>query len=116
MNWYYANGSMQFGPLSQQDLAARAHAGEIGPETYVWNPQFDNWKRAKDVPGLLSQPEAPAATPATSATSLAGQKLARVVMSLLIAGGAIDVIAFLTSLSVIGGTPDAFGLLQPVAA
>jgi uncharacterized protein DUF4328/uncharacterized protein DUF4339 len=91
MNWYYAKGGTQFGPISDAEFMARRLSGEISPESYVWQPQFENWKLAKELPGLFTSPKA--------AVALGGQTQAKVTIGLLIAGGVLDVISFLLSAS-----------------
>jgi len=97
MNWYYDKGGTQIGPISDTEFMSRTRSGEILPESYVWQPQFDNWRLAREVPGLFTA--ANTNTSPKPVVSLAGLTQAKVTMGLLIAGGVLDVISFLLSAS-----------------
>jgi len=50
--WYAMLQGKQTGPVTWDDLHARADSGEIGPRTYVWREGMSAWQRAKDIPEL----------------------------------------------------------------
>src|SRR5882672_344144 len=60
--WYAMLRGKQTGPVTREDLEARANEGELGPRTYLWRDGMDAWQHAKDIPelwGLFPQlPEA----------------------------------------------------------
>lgn len=50
--WFAMLHGRQTGPLTREELQARANEGEVGPRTYLWREGMDSWQRAKDVPEL----------------------------------------------------------------
>jgi len=50
--WYAMLQGKQTGPVTWDDLHARADSGEVGPRTYVWREGMSAWQRAKDIPEL----------------------------------------------------------------
>ena len=71
-SWYYARRGdptgAQTGPLTWEDLFARAQAAALAADDLVWNPQLPEWLPAGQIPGLFPTPgAAPAfATPAAT--------------------------------------------------
>jgi len=61
VNWYYADGEQQVGPLSEAEFAELVQAGKIQPDTLVWHEGMDNWEPH----GRIAAP--PPATPAAAA-------------------------------------------------
>lgn len=53
IEWYYARGDQQSGPVSPQELKRMASAGEIAPEDLVWREGMDDWSPARTVRGLF---------------------------------------------------------------
>jgi uncharacterized membrane protein len=56
MNWYYADGTKQVGPLTDADFESLVRSGTITPETLVWREGFPSWQPYRQV--------APASAPA----------------------------------------------------
>ena len=50
--WYAMLRGKQTGPVTREDLEARANDGELGPRTYLWREGMDAWQHAKDIPEL----------------------------------------------------------------
>ena len=44
MNWYYASGGQQLGPVDEAKLKELAQTGVINAETLVWREGLDGWK------------------------------------------------------------------------
>ena len=44
MNWYYAAGGQQLGPVDEARLQELVHAGVVNAETLVWREGLDGWK------------------------------------------------------------------------
>lgn len=65
-NWYYALGDSEKGPIPAAELKALAVDGTIGPDTLVWKDGMPDWKRAAEVPGLLSPKASNSSTPSVS--------------------------------------------------
>lgn len=64
MNWYYAEGDRQAGPVTEEQLRALVSAGNIGGDTYVWKEGMAEWKPFNEVKdGLATGAPAPAAGP-----------------------------------------------------
>ena len=49
MEWYYAVGDKQMGPVSEEEFKRLASEGTIRPETLVWNASMDGWKLFREV-------------------------------------------------------------------
>src|SRR5882762_9502017 len=61
--WYAMLRGKQTGPVTREDLEARANEGELGPRTYLWRDGMDAWQHAKDIPELWDLfPQLPEAT------------------------------------------------------
>ena len=62
MNWYYALGQQQVGPVTDEQLQALAKDGVVTGDTLVWRDGMANWQPYRTVapPGLALSP---AATP-----------------------------------------------------
>lgn len=45
MDWFYAQGRTQIGPVNQETFEKLLKTGQITPNTLVWRPGMDNWKR-----------------------------------------------------------------------
>jgi hypothetical protein len=64
MQWYYAKGGSQLGPVGLEELKARVAAGEVGPADLVWTEGMTDWIPAGQAPELRgSAPAAPIAGP-----------------------------------------------------
>lgn len=76
MNWFYAEGGKQQGPIDEAQLVALIQSGKITQETLVWHEGMANWlplrlARASMPPAPVPPPVAPeaavpAATPSTT--------------------------------------------------
>ncbi len=54
MQWYYAKGTKQFGPVEEAELFKLAKTRELDPEDLVWNSSMGNeWVKASTVPALF---------------------------------------------------------------
>lgn len=57
MEWYYAVGDKQMGPVSDEEFKRLGAEGTIRPDTLVWRAGQDNWKPYRDViAGAATQP------------------------------------------------------------
>jgi GYF domain 2 len=77
--WFYHDGRGQVGPLSKEDLIATLSTYRNPQSIFVWRSGLDEWKRAGEIPELLSSlmPPPPIdATPPPSVTGGADQPLA----------------------------------------
>ncbi len=55
MNWYYAAGGQQQGPVDDAQLDALASSGQINAETLVWHEGLPNWQPLRQArPGAAS--------------------------------------------------------------
>jgi hypothetical protein len=79
MNWYYAAGGQQQGPVDDAQLDALLSSGQINAETLIWRDGMANWqplRQARSTPATLGAPpvqpggETP---PVASGTSAAGE-------------------------------------------
>jgi uncharacterized RDD family membrane protein YckC len=44
MDWYYAHGDQQLGPITEDELISLAQSGKIQNETLVWREGMPDWK------------------------------------------------------------------------
>ncbi|MFZ4765347.1 MAG: RDD family protein [Roseimicrobium sp.] len=44
MNWYYAQGSQQIGPVSEAQLASLVQQGNVKPEMLIWREGMPDWQ------------------------------------------------------------------------
>jgi hypothetical protein len=61
VEWYYARGNKQMGPVSASELKRMAGAGEIHPDNLVWREGLTEWTAASNVRGLFEDEGKPAA-------------------------------------------------------
>jgi len=62
LDWYYAKGNKQHGPVSAAELKQLALRGELKPGDLVWCEKLDDWTPAKKVGGLFDD-DGPAPPP-----------------------------------------------------
>lgn len=48
--WYYSKDGMQMGPVSQEELSAKARRGEVLPSDLVWREEMADWRPISQVP------------------------------------------------------------------
>lgn len=65
VEWYYARGNKQMGPVSALELKRMAGAGEIHPDSLVWREGLTEWTAASNVRGLFEDEGKPAAVEET---------------------------------------------------
>lgn len=53
IQWYYARGDQQCGPVSSSELKRLAEQGQLPPETLVWREGMKEWIPARSVRGLF---------------------------------------------------------------
>jgi len=64
VDWYYAKGNKQYGPVTPAELKQLADRGEVGPEEMVWRDGMEDWVAARKVKGLFDgDPAAASAAP-----------------------------------------------------
>ena len=51
MDWYYAEGQQQRGPVSEAELEGLVKAGTVGSDTLVWREGMENWQAYGQVKG-----------------------------------------------------------------
>jgi uncharacterized RDD family membrane protein YckC len=49
MNWYYAQGTEQIGPINESDFQVLVSSGEISPDTLVWHEGMTEWLPCQQV-------------------------------------------------------------------
>lgn len=71
IEWYYAHGNEQAGPVPSAELKELAAAGELLPDDLVWREGMDQWVTARNVKGLFEAAvPKPADTPAEAVEPL----------------------------------------------
>ncbi len=68
VEWFYAQGDKQQGPVSAAEVKALADSGRLKPDDLVWREGMDEWIPARRVKGLFDAepPAGAAATPAAA--------------------------------------------------
>ncbi|MHC4398424.1 MAG: DUF4339 domain-containing protein [Planctomycetota bacterium] len=61
VEWFYAKGDTQYGPVSAAELKQRADRGEFGPDDLVWREGMEEWITARKIKGLFDGDLPPAA-------------------------------------------------------
>ena len=71
--WYFADGDVQRGPITEAQLRALIGTGNLTPEDQVWKEGMEDWTPAGEIPGLFDQagPATPPATPPSPASPAA---------------------------------------------
>ena len=70
IQWYYARGQQQCGPVSSSELKRLADQGELAPDALVWREGMKEWIPARSVRGLFEGEGAlPKAAPLSEAPS-----------------------------------------------
>lgn len=69
MNWYYAVGGQQQGPVDEAQLDALLQSGQINQETLVWRDGLANWQPLRQARPSASAPPIAAGAAAASATA-----------------------------------------------
>ncbi|MEW6303734.1 MAG: DUF4339 domain-containing protein [Verrucomicrobiota bacterium] len=56
MEWYYAEGTKQLGPVSNDEFQNLVRSGIIKPATLVWKPGMERWQPLRElaIPGAAS--------------------------------------------------------------
>ena len=67
VEWYYAAGNKQLGPVSSVELKRLAGDGALQPESLVWREGLAEWTAANNVRGLFDADAKPAAAAENSA-------------------------------------------------
>jgi hypothetical protein len=61
IDWYYARGNKQIGPVGSTELKQLAAAGQLRPNDLVWREGLTEWAPASSVRGLFDDESKPAA-------------------------------------------------------
>ncbi len=77
MNWFYADGGQQRGPIDEAQLVEMIQSGKITQETLVWREGMANWlplrlARAAVTPSVPPPSPVPAASPLPAPASVHG--------------------------------------------
>jgi hypothetical protein len=66
MEWYYAVGEQQLGPISQQELQQKLSSGGLPTDTLVWKEGMGDWLAANTVSELAPPANSTVASPVVS--------------------------------------------------
>ena len=77
--WYFADGDVQRGPITEAQLRALIGTGNLTPEDQVWKEGMEDWTPAGEIPGLFNQAASatPPATPGTLGATDAKTKMTK---------------------------------------
>ncbi len=67
IDWFYAKGDKQAGPVNSVELKRMATVGEINPDDLVWREGMADWTIARNVRGLFEEEVKPAGQAAAGA-------------------------------------------------
>ena len=67
LEWYFAHGDKQSGPITALELKQKAIAGELKPDDLVWREGMAEWTAARNVRGLFEESPQPPAVGAAAA-------------------------------------------------
>ena len=73
MEWYYADGGQQAGPVSEQQLEELFRNGRILADTQVWRQGMEGWQPLRAVKPELTGPAATGANPIAAPTLAADE-------------------------------------------
>ncbi|MGY3607718.1 MULTISPECIES: DUF4339 domain-containing protein [unclassified Bradyrhizobium] len=59
-SWFYASEGQQKGPFPEFQLRDLIMRGTVGPDTLVWTEGMAGWQKAREIPGLISDPSSSA--------------------------------------------------------
>ena len=65
VEWYYARGNKQMGPVSAVELKRLAAVGDLHPDDLVWREGLTEWAPARSVRGLFEDEAKPSAAEGT---------------------------------------------------
>jgi hypothetical protein len=54
MDWYYAEGDEQHGPVSEEEFSRLIDGGVIAPDTLIWCAAMTDWRTFKEVRAMGS--------------------------------------------------------------
>jgi TM2 domain-containing membrane protein YozV len=100
LDWYYALGGVQHGPVSWEELRSVADAGQLGPDDLVWKKGMNGWVPASIVPNLISAGNAPPPFPPSGPLSGGKDRLAAGLLAILL--GSLGVHKFMLGMTTEG--------------
>lgn len=56
MNWFYAEGGKQLGPVSKEEFDSMVQSGQIGPGTLVWHDGMKDWQPLRSLSVEIEDP------------------------------------------------------------
>lgn len=120
--WFYAQDGVQEGPVTFEEIRARASAGTLKPDDYVWSPGMNDWCHADEVRGLFERQTPPGPPPVhdrsrPSDSDILARKIASGICALSV--GMFGVHKFILGmrgpgLAMLLMTVLSFGILSPV--
>lgn len=72
MEWFYAVGDKQMGPVNEEEFKRLAAEGTIRPDTLVWRAGLDNWRPYREVTAAATSARPELAMAGTSPTPTGG--------------------------------------------
>lgn len=99
MLWYMTrDGTIRWGPYTEEQLRELAAAGRLLPADMLWREGMDRWVAASSVPGLTFLPPTPTMPPPASsaAATHAGTRIAAGVCGILL--GSLGIHKFILGL------------------
>ena len=109
LEWYYASGGVQQGPVSWEDLCGLARSGKLSPDDLVWKKGMEGWVAAAVIPNLF--PEASVSPPPTAGANISSgtDRLTAGILAILL--GSLGVHKFMLGMT----TPGVIMLLGSLA-
>ncbi|HEX4144370.1 MAG TPA: DUF4339 domain-containing protein [Pirellulales bacterium] len=100
LEWHYASGGVQHGPVSWEELRSLADAGQLRPDDLVWKKGMNDWVPASIVPNLIPAGSAPPPLPPTGPAFGGTDRLAAGLLAILL--GSLGVHKFMLGMTTQG--------------
>ena len=100
LEWHYALGEVQHGPVSWEELRSLAESGQLRSNDLVWKKGMSGWVAASIVPNLIPAGNAPPPLPPSAAFSGGTDRLAAGLLAILL--GSLGVHKFMLGMTTQG--------------
>jgi TM2 domain-containing membrane protein YozV len=100
LEWYYASGGIQQGPVSWEELRSLADSGQLRPDDLVWKKGMNGWVPASIVPNLIPSGIVPPQLPPSGPLSGSTDRLAAGLLAILL--GSLGVHKFMLGMTTQG--------------
>jgi TM2 domain-containing membrane protein YozV len=100
LDWHYASGGVQHGPVSWDELRSLADSGQLRPDDLVWKKGMHGWVSASLVPNLIPAGIAPPPLPPSGPGPGSTDRLAAGLLAILL--GSLGIHKFMLGMTTQG--------------